>query len=137
MRISDWSANVCSSDLGDHRQPRWRRHGGVAGAGPVGGPARGVHQLDQRQVALGAQIDQIADLEALDEHRRGAAAIAEATQQREQRRLVRQADRGRSEGHTSELQSLMRSSDAVFCLKQKTSKHYKSRLAYTNNAKTP
>src|SRR3546814_5785052 len=29
---------------------------------------------------------------------------------------------GRSEEHTSELQSLMRSSYAVFCLKQKTSK---------------
>src|SRR3546814_5295399 len=31
-----------------------------------------------------------------------------------------QADEGRSEEHTSELQSLMRISYAVFCLKQKT-----------------
>src|SRR3546814_2290616 len=33
---------------------------------------------------------------------------------------IRQADRGRSEEHTSELQSLMRISYAVFCLKQNT-----------------
>src|SRR3546814_4675926 len=33
------------------------------------------------------------------------------------------ARRGRSEEHTSELQSLMRSSYAVFCLKKKTKRH--------------
>src|SRR3546814_6124761 len=33
------------------------------------------------------------------------------------------ADIGRSEEHTSELQSLMRTSYAVFCLKKKTSRH--------------
>src|SRR3546814_5134067 len=33
------------------------------------------------------------------------------------------ATRGRSEEHTSELQSLMRTSYAVFCLKKKTSQH--------------
>src|SRR3546814_16072485 len=35
------------------------------------------------------------------------------------RRLERSRHRGRSEEHTSELQSLMRISYAVFCLKQK------------------
>src|SRR3546814_10697067 len=34
---------------------------------------------------------------------------------------------GRSEEHTSELQSLMRISYAVFCLKKKTEDHYKKR----------
>src|SRR3546814_8868329 len=34
-------------------------------------------------------------------------------------------DRGRSEEHTSELQSLMRISYAVFCLKKKTKAHTK------------
>src|SRR3546814_3330148 len=34
---------------------------------------------------------------------------------------------GRSEEHTSELQSLMRISYAVFCLKKKTKKHTKSK----------
>src|SRR3546814_165664 len=36
---------------------------------------------------------------------------------------------GRSEEHTSELQSLMRNSYSVFCLKKKTNQHY----TYTNN----
>src|SRR3546814_5878674 len=35
------------------------------------------------------------------------------------------AERGRSEEHTSELQSLMRSSYAVFCLKKKTQSELK------------
>src|SRR3546814_2753811 len=38
--------------------------------------------------------------------------------------IVRQ--QGRSEEHTSELQSLMRISYAVFCLKKKTITHYKN-----------
>src|SRR3546814_13376861 len=43
--------------------------------------------------------------------------------------LIRQRGfrrRGRSEEHTSELQSLMRISYAVFCLKKKNNKHYKT-----------
>src|SRR3546814_2514627 len=39
---------------------------------------------------------------------------------------------GRSEEHTSELQSLMRISYAVFCLKKKTNKKYR----HTNNMKS-
>src|SRR3546814_5961066 len=41
----------------------------------------------------------------------------------------------RSEEHTSELQSLMRISYAVFCLKKKTSKH-KHKLEHTKNITT-
>src|SRR3546814_3523321 len=42
---------------------------------------------------------------------------------------------GRSEEHTSELQSLMRISYAVFCLKKKHTKHNKSKLrkSYTGH----
>src|SRR3546814_10170202 len=39
------------------------------------------------------------------------------------RRYHHHAAQGRSEEHTSELQSLMRISYAVFCLKKKTKKH--------------
>src|SRR3546814_3713414 len=39
------------------------------------------------------------------------------------RRLMTQKLKGRSEEHTSELQSLMRISYAVFCLKKKRTKH--------------
>src|SRR3546814_8023522 len=40
----------------------------------------------------------------------------------------------RSEEHTSELQSLMRISYAVFCLKKKTKNHIISMIYYTNNS---
>src|SRR3546814_6208213 len=39
----------------------------------------------------------------------------------------------RSEEHTSELQSLMRISYAVFCLKKKNKKNYKQSVHITNN----
>src|SRR3546814_4712117 len=42
---------------------------------------------------------------------------------------------GRSEEHTSELQSLMRISYAVFCLKKKKSTDVKNMIANTNNHK--
>src|SRR3546814_9581235 len=45
----------------------------------------------------------------------------------------RPAAGGRSEEHTSELQSLMRISYAVFCLKKKTSKHPHTIKTYYNN----
>src|SRR3546814_8816167 len=55
-------------------------------------------------------------------------------------RLVVEPDEGRrfverSEEHTSELQSLMRISYAVFCLKQKTS-HTPTRVSYKNDYRT-
>src|SRR3546814_10075647 len=40
---------------------------------------------------------------------------------------------GRSEEHTSELQSLMRISYAVFCLKKKTRKYRKKVTTYNND----
>src|SRR3546814_10826205 len=51
----------------------------------------------------------------------------------------RAPERKRSEEHTSELQSLMRSSYAVFCLKKKnnnnkTKRHSKNIYTHTNNA---
>src|SRR3546814_3138405 len=54
------------------------------------------------------------------------------------RRAPPLADPGgvRSEEHTSELQSLMRISYAVFCLKKKTTKHY-TRTLPTQNTDTP
>src|SRR3546814_8789809 len=41
-------------------------------------------------------------------------------------------DRGRSEEHTSELQSLMRNSYAVFCLKKKNITHTQENEQHTN-----
>src|SRR3546814_10685512 len=43
----------------------------------------------------------------------------------------------RSEEHTSELQSLMRISYAVFCLKKKTTDKSQNHIVYTNNIARP
>src|SRR3546814_4961326 len=84
MRISDWSSDVCSSDLIPRRARR-------AGAGDP--RVRAAARLDE----LGRAAD------------RGAGVRA-------RRAFIAQR---RSEEHTSELQSLMRISYAVFCLKKK------------------
>src|SRR3546814_8506705 len=104
MRISDWSSDVCSSDL--HRYKRLavrilaqrrcilRRHS-----------HRRRPFLRQRGV-----VDDQPCLVTADQR------IGLAPQGRLQRRAVR------SEEPTSELQSLMRISYAVFCLKKKKTK---------------
>src|SRR3546814_7513918 len=128
MRISDWSSDVCSSDLPQgtaHRvgaavqgqqvlpqlrnEPGRLRHGadrlapgcagGVAAQGRQGD--RGLWQPHLPQPRLRAQPDHAGKKPARD----------------------------RSEEHTSELQSLMRISYAVFCLKKKT-------IIYTNSYTT-
>src|SRR3546814_18487181 len=55
---------------------------------------------------------------------RGSRAVRERLAERDRRSHSRDQlpDRGRSEEHTSELQSLMRISYAVFCLKKKKNK---------------
>src|SRR3546814_9188029 len=94
MRISDWSSDVCSSDLHDPA-PRGRQRGAVPGRAPAVPLA---HPADPRRGP------------------RGPHAAHGATGPR---RMVRPAGDRRSEEHTSELQSLMRISYAVFCLKKK------------------
>src|SRR3546814_5463709 len=91
MRISDWSSDVCSSDLRLH---------------PAAG--RRVFHLDAaagRAVLLG--------------HAFGGNLEARRSRLDDDRISPFRGGRGRSEEHTSELQSLMRISYAVFCLKKK------------------
>src|SRR3546814_5917248 len=116
MRISDWSSDVCSSDLGAgvggaralHRHVRTRRAAARADAGQFG-------QALAHQVAEGAVGD-------LRQHRFGALGQPRLAVEGRQVDVV---GRQRSEEHTSELQSLMRISYAVFRLKKKTTKaHY-------------
>src|SRR3546814_6308679 len=110
MRISDWSSDVCSSDL----------------LAPIG----------HRQRRLGARPEDMAVLGLFDRQfmavRRGGNGIESrverpgfleiGTPARKRKEGIQGASvaaRGRSEEHTSELQSLMRKSYAVFCLKKK------------------
>src|SRR3546814_5538453 len=99
MRISDWSSDVCSSDLGGLRPAQ--RPGSGRVLGNHGAPALGRHRpAAGRAHAL---------------RRRGFARAGA-----DRARLpARARGRDRSEEHTSELQSLMRISYAVFCLKKK------------------
>src|SRR3546814_7461861 len=101
MRISDWSSDVCSSDLpeGQHHQQT-----------PGGGPCEAVDQpADQRPAEHSAQ-------------QFGQHPVSEPVIGIGFGRLDPAPFRFcgfRSEEHTSELQSLMRISYAVFCLKKK------------------
>src|SRR3546814_1511877 len=110
MRISDWSSDVCSSDL----------RGKAAGADRHHAP----EILRPRALDLGRGAELVEEVpETVD--------VGEARQVAECHRLVgeqrarHQRQRGilRSEEHTSELQSLMRISYAVFCLKKKKNTH--------------
>src|SRR3546814_1294655 len=102
MRISDWSSDVCSSDLiGCQRTP-------VA---------------DHLQLhVIGGKFVEVAEDEALHQphqvadFRFGAFPVF---RRKGVKRHRLDAELARSEEHTSELQSLMRISSAVFCLQQK------------------
>src|SRR3546814_5840744 len=105
MRISDWSSDVCSSDLrggvlvsSDRRAASGRRQALKHGP-PCGCPGASAPPLHGRSGRGAAQMQPAP--------RRDQAMVSSAF---------------RSEEHTSELQSLMRISYAVFCLKTETYK---------------
>src|SRR3546814_1028246 len=101
MRISNWSSDVCSSDLNPDRP-----HVGVALA--VGEEQGRYSRIGKkRQDTDGPHHLGGRDLE----HKRVVEGRA--------RDIEADRTEGRSEEHTSELQSLMRNSYAVFCLKKK------------------
>src|SRR3546814_8920753 len=118
MRISDWGSDVCASDR------RGRRRGAVAAdlrlcdmvarrtAAPDPARLRGSAPLypgkGRRERASGAQDPRT--------HRQGRPQIWRVA---------------RSEEHTSELQSLMRNSYAVFCLKKKNTQTIKKTILTT------
>src|SRR3546814_3587981 len=103
MRISDWSSDVCSSDLADDQQ----RHALLILKADLAGALQ--RQRARQPLAVAVGLDEIGD------HRGGRLQMF--LHRGERVRGLR--GRGRSEEHTSELQSLMRISYAVFCLKKK------------------
>src|SRR3546814_7604678 len=115
MRISDWSSDVCSSDLGTTLTEQIiAMHSRAHGCGEL-------PDLPLIVKTLGARWPDIArDLEpGLLE--REAARYLQAASRHAAADVLRLVDKTplRSEEHTSELQSLMRISYAVFCLKKK------------------
>src|SRR3546814_7472447 len=109
LRISDWSSDVCSSDLSqrDSRDNRGNREP----RGDRDDDNRGNRQQSRGRTARNRDEDEGRD-ERTD--RSETPARDEAAEQE---------PAPRSEEHTSELQSLMRISYAVFCLKKKRHKH--------------
>src|SRR3546814_5319919 len=116
MRISDWSSDVCSSDLDADQQPRSERNLGTPRSLDRFKPPRRnfIGRAKMRSPAFGETVGSGLQHQA---HRRG---------HRPKRRIVTfihqprtEVWQKRSEKHTSELQSPMRISYAVFCLKKK------------------
>src|SRR3546814_7086591 len=95
MRISDWSSDVCSSDLSDRRDEHFA-------AGAIF-QSIGFQPADDRKLCVFWKRRFRCDRH---HHGEGWPSLYE-----------------RSEEHTSELQSLMRISYAVFCLKKKKTKY--------------
>src|SRR3546814_4287612 len=118
MRISDWSSDVCSSDLFKVVIPA--RLGSTRLPGKVlrevGGKPIVQHVWEAAQLA-GAEEVVIAtdsgEVQSICEAFGASVAMTAATHNSGTDRV------NKSEEHTSELQSLMRISYAVFCLKKK------------------
>src|SRR3546814_4452876 len=119
MRISDWSSDVCSSDLqasaGDEQSSEPRKTGAKAHFRTLA-----TWQMRGRR---------------FDQHSSGAKVAPSRNPLRDSLFRIghpgrpRRRHQRRSEEHTSELQSLMRISYAVFCLKKKK-KNNNSRTIY-------
>src|SRR3546814_2918028 len=121
MRISDWSSDVCSSDL-PKKPARATLHGEIV-------TLRQVLKTANRKGWIAALPDMSAPYKTSGkvEHRAWFSPeeykmLYEATRERA-KNPPKPRWRERSEEHTSELQSLMRRSYAVFCLKNKRQKH--------------
>src|SRR3546814_6031060 len=115
MRISDWSSDVCSSDLTNPdlshyaapNRSNFQRRATVVTSG-VGRPGH-------MALHFNAESEKASSTASLQRSRMSSQLPASQA-----------ANGTRSEEHTSELQSLMRISYAVFCLKKKqTTEHTK------------
>src|SRR3546814_5086877 len=115
MRISDWSSDVCSSDLraaGEEQDAEWNHP-----------------EAEHRQEAQHAAADQQHTERPAQRCRRLESPAIEGMGLSHRLRAVSR----RSEEQTSELQSLMRISYAVFCLKKKYAQSGCSALTYSES----
>src|SRR3546814_10546102 len=123
MRISDWSSDVCSSDLE---------------ADVVrGNILRGGKRIDGRTTKdirpIVAQVGVLPLTHGSALFTRGETqALVTTTLGTGQDEQIIDSLEGRSEEHTSELQSLMRISYAVFCLKKKNQQNTMKTPTQTN-----
>src|SRR3546814_10085466 len=113
MRISDWSSDVCSSDL-ERDAGKAHRDLRIADAADQEAGAAGIVVGARHADLVGQRRDFVEEGRQFDRLR----AIVERRHKFDRFADVRKIG-SRSEEHTSELQSLMRISYAVFCLKKK------------------
>src|SRR3546814_953934 len=119
MRISDWSSDVCSSDLGDTYQiPNPDRHYGNLHLQSFEALCVDIARLGMdvriRNTARDSQLHRFGVFEYVPlQEALGVPALQAIAVP------LTAGELPRSEEHTSELQSLMRISYAVFCLKKK------------------
>src|SRR3546814_1539587 len=111
MRISDWSSDVCSSDLYAARGRRARPSDGL----------RALQQTSAPRSSAALKAAKPCPRSARRSRQAGRRSCGYAMTDALKPSLPehQSTDIGRSEEHTSELQSLMRISYAVFCLKKK------------------
>src|SRR3546814_3668249 len=138
MRISDWSSDVCSSDLRDDGQKSpdadadaaasagpdlvWidASDGGMQIIGRADGLTRPHFGPDRNRIFFsGGRGNTLVSMRLDGSDRRTHLKITGVVAGSEYARDLMST---RSEEHTSELQSLMRISYAVFCLKKKNNK---------------
>src|SRR3546814_3643167 len=118
MRISDWSSDVCSSDLQDGSDEEVALEAVAVGDRLRVRPGEKV-PVDARVEEGRSAIDEsMVTGESMPVTKAAGDPVIGGTLNRSGALVVR-AEKVRSEEHTSELQSLMRTSYAVFCLKTK------------------
>src|SRR3546814_10246051 len=120
MRISDWSSDVCSSDLKKKSQARQQQ--GAPGALQQILELLGIHAGPALQ--RGTQLAPAYENKLADQPEHGTNQCRKRQVDHPQHNENLEVAEGigldgiRSEEHTSEIQSLMRISYAVFCLKK-------------------
>src|SRR3546814_1385305 len=118
MRISDWSSDVCSSDLQDGSGQSCSPGDGRGGnPTPESRRRRTRNRCGSSDAGSRIRQDEREPRSIRPRSRRDSAQALSGLPRRSPQ------SRRRSEEHTSELQSLMRISYAVFCLKTKNNKH--------------
>src|SRR3546814_7128360 len=111
MRISDWSSDVCSSDLNEIVVTAQKREEKIIDV-PIAMTALSSAALDDHKIEGGAELLRAVPNMSFSKANFSMYNISI-------RGIGTKAISARSEEHTSELQSLMRISYAVFCLKNK------------------
>src|SRR3546814_8503297 len=113
MRINDWSSDVCSSDLDAAAEKEVRVMSDVIEFRPKAGASGVIATPTHEEITHALRECHSESLLAVI---RGGFGVGKT---HTLERYVAAHECDRSEEHTSELQSLMRISYAVFCLKKK------------------